>query len=241
MICHEHRARLDPPAAVPTTDSLDRGDGGPAPSPLPVNYVYSRTSNRHLCWTSKSARADCRGLAHAAGRPGSVLARIMFSRPNTEAGIEHQRHGTPARGIVPVDARRDRTAGLRERQPRRDPGQHRPPDSAAVRDRRLLGLPAGARSRQPGAGGDRRPAAGERRPRPHAPGEGLAGLVAEQVRPEFVAEATRIRASSTFPRPARIRIARSSACRSSTAACCRACSSSRPSRRARSTPRTCGC
>ena len=46
--------------------------------------------------------------------------------------------------------------------------QHRSPDQAAVRYRRLLGLSAGAGSGQPGAGRHDRPAARERRPRPDA-------------------------------------------------------------------------
>ena len=54
------------------------------------------------------------------------------------------------------------------------------------RNRRLFGVPAGARPRQPGAGGDGRPAPeciGTLRMALH---EGLAGLVAEQVRPVAV-------------------------------------------------------
>ena len=117
-----------------------------------------------------------------------------------------------------------------ERQRLRNAHQHRPPDSAAVRDRRLLGLPARARSRQPGARRDHRPAAGERRPRAHAahrrPGRPRRRAGAAAVRRR---RRRRIRASSTFPRPARIRTARSSACRSSIAGCCRACSSCRRS------------
>ena len=112
-----------------------------------------------------------------------------------------------------------------------DPQQHRPPDSAPVRHRRLLGLPARARSREPRARRDGRPA----RRRASAASacaltEGLAGLVAEQL-PSRSSSPTprRIRASSTSARPARIPIARSSACRSSIAACCRASSSCRPS------------
>ena len=66
--------------------------------------------------------------------------------------------------------------------------------------------------------------------------EGLAGLVAEQLRPQVVADAADASALQVLSaRPARIRTARSSACRSSIAGCCRACSSSR-----RSTPRTFG-
>ena len=96
----------------------------------------------------------------------------------------------------------------RQRQPLRDADQHRPPDSAAVRHRRLLGLPARARSRQPGAGRHDRPAAGERRPRPHAarrrarrPGRRAAAAAWSSP------TRRRIRASSTSARPARIRTA----------------------------------
>ena len=137
---------------------------------------------------------------------------------------------------APLDARRNRPAGVDERQRVGNPHQHRPPDSAAVRDRRLLGLPARARSRQPRAGRDHRPARRERRPRPHAAdrGPGRPGRRAACGRSSSPTPPP-IPASSTFPRRARTPIARSSACRSSTAACCRACSSSRPSK-----PRTFG-
>ena len=64
------------------------------------------------------------------------------------------------------------------------------PDPAAVRHRRLLGLPARARPRQPRARRDDRAA-------PESVGrvrmrltEGLAGLVAEQLQPQVVADAT---------------------------------------------------
>ena len=89
-----------------------------------------------------------------------------------------------------MDSRRNQPARFAQRTPCRNARQHRPADSAHVRHRRLLGLPARARSREPGARGDDRPAAGERRPRPHAADEGLAGLVAEQLRPQVVADAT---------------------------------------------------
>ena len=74
----------------------------------------------------------------------------------------------PRRGAA-LDARGNRAADLAERQRLRDADQHRAPDSAAVRNRRLLGLPAGARSRQSGAGRDDWPPARKRRPRPDAP------------------------------------------------------------------------
>ena len=127
------------------------------------------------------------------------------------------------------DARGNRPAGLAERQRLRDADQHRPPDSAPVRDRRLLGLPARARPRQPGARRHDRPAARKRRPRADAAhrrawpawSPSSCGRSSSPTRP-------RIRASSISARPAKIRTARSSACRSSTAACCRACSSCRP-------------
>ncbi len=43
--------------------------------------------------------------------------------------------------------------------------------------------------------------------------EGLVGLVGEQLQPQVVEDATRIRASSISGKPARTRITRSSACR----------------------------
>ena len=58
--------------------------------------------------------------------------------------------------------------GVRKRRRRRDPLEHRPADPGAVRDRRLLGLPAGAGPIDAGAGGDDRAAARERRPDPDA-------------------------------------------------------------------------
>ena len=116
------------------------------------------------------------------------------------------------------------------------------PDPAAVRDRRLLGLPARAGSRQPGAGGDDRPAARERRPRADAPDRGP-GRAGRRAAAAAVSSPTRrrIRASSTSARPARIRTARSSACRSSIAGCCRACWSCRRSSRASSARTTSAC
>ena len=71
--------------------------------------------------------------------------------------------------------------------------------------------------------------------------EGLAGLVAEQLRPQFVADAT------THPRFKYFREAGEDpyrsflSCRLSTAACCRASSSSRRRRRVSSAPRMYGC
>ena len=74
-------------------------------------------------------------------------------------------------------------------------------DPAAVRDRRLLGLSAGARSLQPGAGRDHRPAAGKRRARPHAADRraGRAGR-RSSVRPQVVADATKHPRFKYFPR-----------------------------------------
>ena len=141
--------------------------------------------------------------------------------------------------LAAVDARGDQPADLRARQRLRDADQRRPPDSVAVRDRRLLRLSAGAGSRQPGAGRDDRPARRERRPRPDA-----AHRRARRPRGRAAAAAGRrgrddcIRGSSTSGRRARIRIGRSWACRSSIAACSRACWSSRPSSRGSSAPTT---
>ena len=71
--------------------------------------------------------------------------------------------------------------------------------------------------------------------------EGLAGLVAEQLRPQVFADATTHPRFKYFARPARTPTDRSSACRSSIAACCRASWWSRPSSRASSTTTPCGC
>ena len=66
--------------------------------------------------------------------------------------------------IAPLDARRNRSARLRQWQSVGNADQHRQPHSAALRHRRLLRLPARARPHDAGAGGHDRPAAGERRP-----------------------------------------------------------------------------
>ena len=78
-------------------------------------------------------------------------------------------------------------------------------DSAAVRHRRLLGLPAGARPREPRARGHHRAATRKRRPRPHAAQRG-AGGPGRRAAAAAGASPTRrrIRASSTSPRRARI-------------------------------------
>ena len=184
--------------------------------------------------------------ASCPGRVGHRTRQRSCSRwvtTLTEAPWASVKHAvTSPRRIAALDARGNRPAGFAERQPVRDADQHRPPDSAAVRDRRLLGLPARARSRQPGAGGDDRPAARKRRPRADA-AHRRAGRAGGRAAPAAVVSPTRrcIRASSTSARRARIRTARSSACRSSIAACCRACWSCRRSSRASSRRTTCAC
>src|SRR5688572_32236759 len=77
--------------------------------------------------------------------------------------------GDHPRRVAALDARGNRAADLAERQRLRDADQHRAPDPAAVRNRRLLGLPAGARSGKSRAGRHDWPPARERRPRPDAP------------------------------------------------------------------------
>ena len=67
-----------------------------------------------------------------------------------------------------MDARGNQPAGVAVRQPLRDARQRRPPDSTAVRDGRLFRVPARARSREPRARRDRRPAPRERRTRADA-------------------------------------------------------------------------
>ena len=71
--------------------------------------------------------------------------------------------------------------------------------------------------------------------------EGLAGLVGEQFSRWSSKTRRRIRGSNISARPAKIRITRFSASRSSTRGCCRACSSCRRSSRARSAPTPCAC
>ena len=139
-------------------------------------------------------------------------------------------------------ARRNRPARLRQRKPLGDPHQHRQPDLGAVCDRRLFGLPARSRSPDARARRDRRPATRERRPGADAHHTRASrGSSPRRCGRSSCRTARRIRGSSTSARPARIRIARSSACRSSTVACCRACSSSRPPSRGPSATTTCGC
>ena len=67
-----------------------------------------------------------------------------------------------------LDARRDRPPGLGQRQPSETLTNVVHLIQRRFDDRRLLGLPARARSRQPGAGRDHRAAARQRRPRPDA-------------------------------------------------------------------------
>ena len=146
------------------------------------------------------------------------------------------------RRVAALDARGNRAADFRERQRLGNADQHRPPDSAAVRHRRLLGLPARARSGQSRAGRDDRPPAGKRRPRPDAalrrPGRpgGRADAAAGLCRCDDAS------ALQVLPRGGRGSVPiRFSACRSSIAGCCRACSSCRRSSRASSARTTCAC
>ena len=72
--------------------------------------------------------------------------------------------------------------------------------------------------------------------------EGLAGLVAEQLRPQCVGRCDDASALQVLPGSGRGSVsARFSACRSSIAGCCRACSSSRRSNRASSARTTSAC
>ena len=141
-----------------------------------------------------------------------------------------------------MDRRTTHCAYLADRQRVGDVKQCRPSHTAALRHRRLLrricSNPIAPTSCWP-----RRSACAPRASAASACGcsEGLAGLVAEQLRPQSSPTRPRIRASSTSARPARIPIARSSASPSSIAACCRACSSCRPPSRASSAPRTSRC
>ena len=117
-----------------------------------------------------------------------------------------------------------------------------PPDQAAVRHRRLLGLPAGAGSVEPGARRHDRAASRGRRPDPHAAHRGPG-----RTRRRAAAAAGRRRrhrasALQVLPRGGRRPLStRSSASRSSTAACSWACWSSRPSSAGRSARTMCGC
>ena len=112
--------------------------------------------------------------------------------------------------------------------------QHRASHSTALSDRRLLGLPARAGSLQSGARRHHRLAQRQRRPRPHAADRGSRRAGRRTARAAGRRRRDHPSALQVLSaRPAKIRITRFSACRSSTAGCCRACSSSR-----RSKPRT---
>ena len=115
--------------------------------------------------------------------------------------------------------------------------ERRPSDSAAVRHRRLLGLPARARPREPGARRDDRPAARERRPRADAAdrGPGGPGRRAAASRRSSPTR-RRTRASSTSARPARILSLVPRRADHRSRRCSRASWSSRPPSRATFTP-----
>ena len=136
--------------------------------------------------------AEAAFLLHGAGTRASVPSVRRRSRG-------HRRLGNDAGRLAAVDARGNRPARLRQRQRLGDAEQHRPSDSAALRDRRLLGLPARTGSDEPRARGDDRPAPRERRPRAHAaqrrprrPGG------RDSCSPRWSPTPRRTRASSTF-------------------------------------------
>ena len=96
-------------------------------------------------------------------------AAFLLEEDLHPGGIREQRQiGDRFRGLGPLDVRRNRPPDFAERQSHRDADQHRPADSAPVRDRRLLGLPARARPREPGARRHDRLAGRQHRPRPDA-------------------------------------------------------------------------
>ena len=106
--------------------------------------------------------------------PSSAFVSASFGSRSARRVGEHQRRGGARRRLGALDAGGNQPAGVGQRERLRNAQQHRPSDPAAVRDRRLLGLSARARSRQSGARGDGGPARRKRRARADA-SDGRAG------------------------------------------------------------------
>ena len=108
-----------------------------------VSSLKRRMSFRQRIPVHRGARNPLTGMALSLLLDVDLALQIqnLYARRHSERDDTRK-----AAGVAALDARRNQPAGLAQRQPGRNADQHRPADPAAVRDRRLLGLPAGARS-----------------------------------------------------------------------------------------------
>ena len=196
---------------------------------------------------SESSQQSCRSL----GTPDKIGALSgagreipADSRPMRQPSCSLPRRAVAASDLhrrTALDARGDRPARVAARATRPKRCRTSSTDSAALRHRRLLRVPARARPRESGPRGDRRPPPGKRRPHPDAVVRRPRRARRRAARAPMRRRRGHASALQVLPRGRRGRINRSSACRWSIAGCCRACWWSRPPSRAASPTKTSGC